>query len=393
MHVHQIENVRQYLRFLLANPHELDALFQELQVHQIELEMQNEELRRTQVELEAARDRYAQLYHFAPASNLTLDRHGKIVEDNLRAGTLLGINRKALIGRPLAPFIKSDDEGTFHRHCQDILKTGTRQTCEVYLRKNASAACCLYLESLAVHEESGRITYWRTALLDISHRKRVEKELGTQQAQLEGIIGSPMDAIITVDEKECVVFFNRAAESMFLGQAADAIGQPLDRFIPERFRRGHHGHMRLFSLAKATSRSRQRIGILPGLRANGEKFPFEASISHVLVDDRTLLTVILRDVTDREMAQKTLEASEAFSRSVLNSLSAHVCVLDREGVILKTNDAWKEFCCGISDRVVPVIDVGQNYLEVCWRAIAYGDPAAEAILGGIEAVLGAVNRV
>ena len=242
---------------------DVQQLVHELQVHQIELEMQNDELRRTQVELEAARDRYVDLYDFSPAGHLTLDTHGTIVEANLRAGTLLGINRKELIGQPLARFIAAEDEGTFHRHCQEVLKTGTRQTCEVHLRKKAGASRWVYFESLAVHDEPGRITQWRTALLDISDRKQAEQELATQQAQLEGIIESAMDAIITVDEEERVVVFNRAAESMFLCQATDAIGQPFDRFIPERFRQAHHGHMSVFAL-------------------DTNDFPFDGTTRHVV---------------------------------------------------------------------------------------------------------------
>ncbi len=266
--------------------------------------LQNDEFRRTQLELEAARDRYVDLYDFSPAGHLTLDTQGKIVEANLRAGKLLGINRKELVGRPLSCFIAPSDEGTFHRHCQDVLKTGTRQTCEVHLWKEAGASRWVYFESLAVHEEPGHITHWRTSLLDVSDRKRAEQELAAHQAQLEGIIASAMDAIITVDEGERVVVFNRAAESMFLCQAADVIGQPFDRFIPKRFRQAHHGHMSDFALTQMTSRSMGRPGTLFGLRANGEEFPVEASISHVRVNDKNLLTVILRDVTERKRAEQ-----------------------------------------------------------------------------------------
>ncbi len=104
-------------------------LVHELQIDQIELQVQNDELRRTQVELEAARDRYVALYDFSPAGHLTLDTHGTIVEANLRAGTLLGVARKELLRQPLARFIAPSDADTFHRHCQEVLKTGTRQTC------------------------------------------------------------------------------------------------------------------------------------------------------------------------------------------------------------------------------------------------------------------------
>ncbi len=136
---------------------------------------QNEELRRTQIELEAACDRYAALYDFSPAGHLTLDTSGTIVEANLRAATVLGVNRKELIGQSFGHFVVRDDQDTLHRHCQEVLKTGTRQSCEVQLQEKAGASCCVHLESVAVHEEMGRMTYWRTAMLDITDRKRAEQ--------------------------------------------------------------------------------------------------------------------------------------------------------------------------------------------------------------------------
>ena len=299
------ERLRLTRRDVTAMPiKDVQQLVHELQVHQIELEMQNDELRRTQTELEAARDRYVDLHDFSPAGHLTLDTHGTIIEANLRAGTLLGINRNKLIGQSLAGFVASDDQDVFHRHCQAVMKTVTRQACEVHLRGKAGVCSCVYIESLAVHQEPGCITHWRAALLDISDRKRAEQELVSHQAQLEGIISSAMDAIITVDEGERVVVFNQAAESMFRCQAADAIGQPFDRFIPKRFRQAHHGHMSNFALTQATSRSMGKSSALFGLRANGEEFPAEASISHVRVGGKPLLTVILRDITERKQAEE-----------------------------------------------------------------------------------------
>jgi two-component system, cell cycle sensor histidine kinase and response regulator CckA len=283
---------------------EVQQLVHELQVHQIELDIQNEELRRAHIELEAARDRYADLYDFSPAGHLTLDVSGKIVEANLRAGTMLGVNRKELIGQSFGRFVVLDDRAIFYGHCRESVKSGTRQICEVRLLNRSGASSYVHLESLAVYEEPGHIIHWRTAILDITDRKVVERELKAQQAQLQGIIGSAMDAIITVDEGQRVVLFNRAAESMFLCRATDVIDQMLDQFIPERLRQVHHDQIGAFTLLRTTSRSIEPPGMLFGRRANGEEFPIEASISHIRVDDKNLLTIIIRDVTKRKQAEQ-----------------------------------------------------------------------------------------
>jgi PAS domain S-box-containing protein len=220
-----------------------------------------------------------------------------------------------------------------------------------------------------------------------SDRKRAEQELEAQRAQLEAIIGSAMDAIITVDETQRIVVFNRAAESIFLCPAADAIGHSLERFIPQRFHEVHRNHIRTFAQTNVSMRSAGRLESLVGLRTNGEEFPFEGSISQVVLGNSRLFTVILRDITERKLAEEALQSSHAFIRAVLNSLSAHVCVLDQNGLILKTNDAWKEFARDNSDRTLTGIDVGQNYLDVCRRAIEAGSSAAQLTLSGIEAVL------
>ncbi|MCX5727717.1 MAG: PAS domain-containing protein, partial [Nitrospirae bacterium] len=96
---------------------------------------------------------------------------------------------------------------------------------------------------------------------------------------------------------------------------------------------------------------------------------------------------IVTDITERKVAEAALQVNETFARAVLNSLFAHVCVLDKNGVIVKTNDAWKKFARYNSDRTVTGVDVGQNYLDVCRRASAGGESAAQVIVDGVAAVL------
>jgi two-component system sensor histidine kinase UhpB len=124
-----------------------------------------------------------------------------------------------------------------------------------------------------------------------------------------GILRSAMDAIITIDESENIVLFNAAAERIFGWPVAAVIGAPLERLIPERFRAAHHGHIRRFGETGVTTRMMgPRLNLL-GLRASGEEFPIDASISQVTVGGEKFYTVILRDVSERRRAEEALERS------------------------------------------------------------------------------------
>jgi PAS domain S-box-containing protein len=132
------------------------------------------------------------------------------------------------------------------------------------------------------------------------------RALHHSEARLAGIVGSAPDAIITVNEAQRIVVFNAAAERMFGCPVADALGEPLDRFIPARFRRAHTEHIREFGQTGVTTRSMTTPGRLVALRNTDEEFPIEATISQVQTDGEKLYSVIIRDVTDRERAEEVL---------------------------------------------------------------------------------------
>ncbi len=118
-----------------------------------------------------------------------------------------------------------------------------------------------------------------------------------------------MDAIITVDEGQNIVLFNAAAEKIFRCTAASALGGALERFIPERFRPAHRSHIERFGATGVTTRMMGARLALSGLRADGEEFPIDASISQVMIEGRKLYTVILRDITERKRVEDALERS------------------------------------------------------------------------------------
>jgi PAS domain S-box-containing protein len=140
--------------------------------------------------------------------------------------------------------------------------------------------------------------------------RRLNADLSRSQAQLASVIESAMDAIITVDDDQRITIWNASAEHMFGCPASAARGQLLDHFIPSRYREIHHEHIRAFRQTGATSRAMGALQPLMGLRADGEEFPIEASISQVAIGGRQLYTVILRDITARVRAETSLRTSE-----------------------------------------------------------------------------------
>lgn len=161
------------------SPNEAKILH-ELQVHQIELEMQNEELRHRQEELETSRSQYFDLYDLAPVGYLTISEQGLILKANLTAATLLDTTRDNLIKQPLTRFFLPEDQLLYSLHRRQLLETGTRQSIEILVRyaTDHPPFWALLQMTLAQNGES-----WMT-LSDITDRKRAEESLRQAQTQL-----------------------------------------------------------------------------------------------------------------------------------------------------------------------------------------------------------------
>ena len=158
------------------SPEDAQRLIHELRVHQIELEMQNEELRNVQTQLEESRARYADLYNFAPLSYFTFDEKGRIIEVNLTGAKQLGIERGNLINIPFMTIVVKSDWKRFFSHLNKVFDTHEGDTCEVRPRAKESGEFFARLDSILMKSASGT-GFCRTSVTDITERKRVEATL------------------------------------------------------------------------------------------------------------------------------------------------------------------------------------------------------------------------
>src|SRR6516225_2985187 len=160
---------------------------------------------------------------------------------------------------------------------------------------------------------------------------------------LAGFIGSAMDAIIAVDDAQQIVLFNAAAERIFACPANEAIGSSVERFIPERFRAGHSTRVRRFGESGVTNRTLYGLGTLWGLRATGEEFPIEASISKVESGGKKLFTAVIRDVTERHRAEEAVRESEQRFRLVADTAPVLMWMSGTDKLCTYFNKRWLDF--------------------------------------------------
>jgi PAS domain S-box-containing protein len=179
------------------SPEEVRQALHELRVHQIELEMQNEELRQAQAELDAARARYFDLYDMAPVGYCTLSEEGLILEANLMAATLLGGARGALVKQPITRFILPEDQDIYYHHRKQIIETGEPRACDLRMLRADAAPFWARLESNAAQDADGA-PVCRVALSDITERKRAEEALRESEARHRRITESLADYQYTV---------------------------------------------------------------------------------------------------------------------------------------------------------------------------------------------------
>ncbi|HEX3035527.1 MAG TPA: PAS domain S-box protein, partial [Thermodesulfobacteriota bacterium] len=156
---------------------EFQGLIQELQVYQVELEMQNEELRRTQSELEESWNRYTDLFDFAPIGYFMVDEADRILEVNFTGAALLRTEKRHLTMKSFTRHIARENQHVFYLYIKQLLETKTKGVCELRMLKNNGATFHAQLEGVALFNSDGKFSHFRLAAHDITERKKAEEIL------------------------------------------------------------------------------------------------------------------------------------------------------------------------------------------------------------------------
>ena len=291
-----------------------EAIIHELQVHQIELELQNDELRRVQLELEESRDRYQDLYDFAPVGYFTLTHKGFISEVNLTGARLLGAPRPKLINMRFGYFVAAESQDHYYEYILSVLKHDKKHVCDITLKREDGLPFYARLESmrkLLLVEKPGETEQThviRVAVSDISARKRMEEELLSAKKEWEQTFNSVPDLIAILNTEHKMVRVNQAMAERLGLDAEDCIGLACYEAV-------HGGeappdycpHCKLLSDGEEHSVEVYVAGLGGDYMVTTS--PLRDASGHVFGSVH-----VARDVTERRRAEDSLRESERFLR-------------------------------------------------------------------------------
>ena len=256
----------------------------------------------------AEHDRLRMAVDALPLAVFVRDREGRIGLANAACGELWGVSEAGLLGSDWTALMRADEVARLHEVDRHVLAEGCERDTVCWLAAAPPRRVCVRLRPLRA--EGGAVVGTVGVAWDVTDAYPPELAQRARDVRLDGVVESALDGIITCDAHGRVRIFNAAAEAMFGIPRAEILGQPLEQLIPASFRPQHGAWMREFGASRTPHRRIRSPGQVHALRANGEQFPVEASISHVEVDGESLYTVVLRDITEREQHRAALQASQ-----------------------------------------------------------------------------------
>jgi PAS domain S-box-containing protein len=341
-----------------TSPEEITQLLHELRVHQIELEMQNEELRCAQADLDASQARYFDLYDLAPAGYMTITNNNMIQDVNLAAATMFGVARSLLVNEGISRVLPRESQLIFYQHLKQCIDANSAQDWDMRLVRADGDQFWAHLQ--VTPGQNGE--YW-LIINDITERKLSEEALRGSEARYRALTQSANDAIITINGDSAIVGWNLSAEGMF--------------GYPQRF---HNEHYKGFKRVQEGGKSLiigKTLEVV-GLRKDGSEFPLELSLSQWDIPTGRFYTGIIRDISARRNAeeaklaleQQLQQAQKLESLGVLAGGIAH----DFNNIlcVIMSNCSLAQLQPQMTGELLPEIDkAAQRAADLCRQMLAY----------------------
>lgn len=288
----------------------LQALVAELRNYQHELELQNEVLNYSQAVAESASERFETLFASIPLPLLVVDEYDMVVQANAMAHRAFQPSEKDRLLINFKPFVNAEDIDRVNAAFAQAKLLGRAQAHEVRFQITKSFELCadLHVAGVVVPQQNGP-AHWQylCAVVNqgplLAERKALQErnqQLYTSERRLESVINSSLDAIICLDQQQQITVFNPTAATLFLCSPQDALGSPLERFLPDAAK----------ALSFASLTTHAVLGEMTGLTVSGREIPVEISVSFERQSSGDTTTIFARDLTSRKRAEAQRNALE-----------------------------------------------------------------------------------
>jgi len=289
---------------------EMRQLLQELQTHQIELEMQYEELLQAQTEAQSAHVQYEDLYEFAPIGYLTLTGNGVIQQLNLAAAQQLNGMRNRLQGQPFASFVSPAYQGQFEQFWKAVQQADHRMGCELELQPRGSQPLFVRLEGITLAGLTNRVPLCRLAIIDITERQAAMQALMASEAKFRVLFEQNTDAICLLQHNRFIDCNLAALKLIGAKNKSHLVGTQPEHHAPERQPNGEFTR-ELFarSVEQALRTGSWRCEALM-YRITGEEIWMEAVLTPIQLDGRPIIHIVWRDISENKRHIQRLRQSE-----------------------------------------------------------------------------------
>ena len=352
---------------------ELLELVHELEVHQIELELQNQELRAAQLWGEEAIKRYIDLFDYAPLGYFVLDREGKILTVNLTACKMLGQERANLNKRFLKQFIPVENQAskTFRQHLDNVFQSHEPQTIEISIERKDKSQFLGQLDTVFIKEREEEESCFRVTMRDITLQKEAER-IKQAEAQFEDLFRAASESIVLTKESGEIIVTNLACQKMFGYEQTELIGRNIAIVIPEELNEDRS----LYALHK-----------------NGRKFPVEINRGYYTQGDNKRVVAFINDISARKqeesrMVAAVLEAQEQ-QRQIL-AADLHDGINPMLSVAKMNVEALET---AISDRDSIAKERRENALSLLEQAMEGVRNLSSVLMPGVLKDFGLVNAL